>query len=111
MAKRRPKKERIVCISLRPDGSLRVEPESIKVKRGHLVRWITIVRDAKVAIDFKRKTGSPFTNERVSTLAHGQALSTAVRADVPVGKKFLYSVLLAIGRHEIKVDPDVEIER
>jgi hypothetical protein len=111
MAKRRLKKERIVCISFWPDGSLRVEPESVKVRRGHLVRWITIVRDAKIEITFKRRIGSPFTGDAVSTLPHGQALSTAVRGDVKVGQKFPYSVVLAIGKHEVKLDPDVEIER
>src|ERR1035437_833035 len=111
MAKRRLKQERIVWIFFWPGGALRVEPEAVKVGRGRLVRWMRIVRDAKIEITFKRRSGSPFTGDAVSTLPHGQALSTAVRGDVEVGQKFPYSVLLAIGKHEVKLDPDVEIER
>lgn len=106
---RKSRKERIVCISLMPDGSLNVEPDSVKVRRGNLVRWVTIVREAKIRILFKKRRGSPFADERVSSPSHGQALSAPVRGDAEPGK-YPYAVFLALGKHELKVDPDVEVQ-
>jgi hypothetical protein len=106
---RKPRKERIVCISLRPDGSLSVEPDSVKVRKGNVVRWVTIVRDAKIRILFKKRRGSPFTDEHFSSPSHGQALSGPVRPDAEKGK-YPYAVFLTLGRHEVKIDPDVEVQ-
>ena len=106
---RKTRKERIVCISLQPDGSLSVEPDSVKVRKGNVVRWVTIVRDARIRILFKRRRGSPFADEHFSSPSHGQALSTPVRKDAEYGK-YPYAVFLTLGKHELKLDPDVEVQ-
>jgi len=109
MASRKRRKERIVCISFQPDGSLCVEPESVKVRRGNLVRWVTIVREARIRILFKKRRGSPFADEDLSAPSPGQALSAPVRHDAAYGK-YPYAVFLRIGKHEAKLDPDVEVQ-
>lgn len=101
--------ERIVCISFRPDGSLCVEPESVKVRRGNLVRWVTIVREARIRILFKKRRGSPFSREDFSSPSRGQALSVPVQGNAANGK-YPYTVFLRIGKHEFKLDPDVEVQ-
>lgn len=109
---RKSRKERIVCISLRPDGSLSVEPDSVRVRAGHLVRWVTIVRDAQIEIVFKKRLGSPFAGA-FSRPSRGQVLSTPVRdgaAERNQRKKYPYNVVVTLGKYELKVDPDVEVQ-
>jgi hypothetical protein len=109
MAPRKPRKERVVCVSFRPDGSLCVEPDSVKVRRGNLVRWVTIVREARIRILFKTRRGGPFANEDFSSPSPRQALSAPVRDDAAYGK-YPYAVFLRIGKHEVKLDPDVNVQ-
>jgi hypothetical protein len=109
MAARKQRKERIVCISFRPDGSLHVEPDSVKVRRGNLVRWVTIVREARLEILFKRRRGSPFAEKGFSSPSRGQVLSAPVRKDAEYGK-YPYTVILTVGKCEVTLDPDVEVQ-
>lgn len=107
----RPKKnQRVVCISLRADGTLRVEPDPVRVKVGHRVRWVTIVRDTKkIEVSFSGRSGTPFREGR-SVAEHGQLLSPAV-AEHAKGKRYKYTVSLHVGKHVFKLDPEVEVER
>ena len=110
MAPRKPRKERLVCISLRPDGSLQAEPDSVKVRRGNVVRWVTIVRDARIEISFKKRHGSPFGDKRLSEPSRGHVLSPPVREDAEYGK-YPYTVVLTMGKCEVTLDPDVDVQR
>lgn len=110
MASRKPRKERIVCISLRPDGTVHAEPDSVVVRRGNVVRWVTIVRDAKLGISFKKKKGSPFTDKGFSSPSRGQVVSAPVREDAEYGK-YPYTISLTIGKCELTLDPDVDVQR
>ena len=110
MAARKRRKERIVCISFQPDGSLHAEPDSVKVRRGNLVRWVTIARDARIEILFnKKRRGSPFEDKVFTSPSHGQVLSAPVRKDAEYGK-YPYTVILTVGKCEVKLDPDVEVQ-
>ena len=106
---RKMRKERIVCISFRPDGSLSVEPDSVKVRRGNVVRWVTIVRDSRIDVLFKKRRGSPFAEKGISSPSRGQLVSAPVRQDADRGK-YPYTVVLTIGKHDVTLDPDVEVQ-
>lgn len=111
MARKTAKKERVVCVSLRPDGTLRVEPDPVKVKAGYRVRWVTIVREArKIEISFTKRWGTPFKEKGFGVPAPGQLLSTPVAVEAK-GKRFKYTLALHVGKHTFKIDPEVEVER
>jgi len=110
MASRKQRKERVVCISFQPDGTLNVEPDSVKVRRGNVVRWITIVRDARIEIAFKRRRGSPFAEKGLSSPTRAQVLSAPVRQDAEYGR-YAYTVVLTAGKGKVTIDPDVDVQR
>jgi hypothetical protein len=119
MAKRVSGKARTVCISFRPDGSLHVEPDPVRVKARDRVRWVTVVRDAKIRIEFKTRRGSPFVGAEsvikgIHSLSQAQVLSPPViNVDLNRGetKSYKYTVLLGVGKGIVKLDPEVEVER
>jgi len=116
MAKKTAKKERVVCVSLRSDGTLRIEPDPVRVKAGYRVRWVTIVREAKkIEVSFTKRWGTPFKEAHFTAPAPGQLLSSAV-AKLPDGvkgksKSFKYTLALHVGKHTFRLDPEVEVER
>jgi hypothetical protein len=119
MAKRGSGKVRTACISYRPDGSLHVEPDPVRVKAGDRVRWVTVVRDAKVQVEFNTRRGSPFVGgepvlKGVRSLSQAQVLSAPVRIDPDLKrgqtKCYKYTVILSVGKCTVKLDPDVEVQ-
>ncbi|MCM3876961.1 MAG: hypothetical protein NEA02_11135 [Thermoanaerobaculia bacterium] len=118
MVKRGSGRVRTVCTSFRPDGSLHVEPDRVRVKAGDRVRWVTVVRDAKVQVEFKTRRG-PFVGEErvlkgVRSLLQAQVLSPPVKVDPGLKpretKSYKYTAILSVGKCIFKLDPDVEVQ-